>query len=182
MKESILLILLVFLSSQAAEATSVLERNLVECTLSAQPQFEELVLKRLQTQDGHNNIYEDYVLDFAFGDIYGTEVDILGAHEQVRQRIFTSANAEADGVIAAGRDDYQMITEFEHSRLVINLIYQGQNQNNFPTYTMSIEGQGPAFELVYERFGDLLADSEFYSRYDKPLCVSHFNLDEYITN
>lgn len=164
-----------------ALATSTLERNLAECTISTNGTFEEIVLKYIQTEDADMNVYSDYVLDYTQGDLYGASVDILGKHEQVRQRLFTSAMAEGDGVIGIDYRDYQMITVFNHSEVRINLAYEGRDQDDFATYTMSIDGYGPAYRLVKERVEDVLAQSEHYGRYDDPLCVTHFNLDDYIS-
>lgn len=179
--KSYILSLLGILISLPAWGTSTLERNLAECSISTEDYFEEIILKFIQTEDADQNVYADYVLDYTYGDLFGESVDILGRHEQVRKRIFTSAMAEGDGVIALGQRDYQMITVFDHSEVVIQLDYVGQDQDDFSTYRMSLDGEGPAFELVEERLQDILADSEHYGRYDDPLCVTHFDLDEFVT-
>ncbi len=176
-----LLSTLIMIAATQAQATTTLEKNIVECTISSNAAFEEIILKNVQTEDADNNIYEDYVLDYTFGEMFGDSVDIIGRHEQVRNRIFTSANANGDGVIANGSRDYVMIAQYDHSELIVHLTYEGQDQDNFPTYTMSFEGEGPAYELVVERVQDVLADSEHYGRYDNPLCTSHFDLDEFVT-
>ncbi len=164
-----------------AEATSTLEENIVECTVSTSDFFEEIILKFVKTQDADDYVYEDYVLDHTYGEMSGTSVDLLGRHEQVRNRIFTTANADADGVLAVGSRSYEMITQFDHSELIISLNYQGLDQDDFSTYEMTFDGSGPVYELVVERVQDILADSELYERYDNPLCVSHFNLDDFVT-
>ena len=122
------------------------------------------------------------MLDYTEGELDGRTSDIFGRHEQVRDRIFTSANASEDGVIATGAEDYQMIMLFDHSEVVVNLEYQGRDQDNFPTYSMSFAGEGPAYELTVQRVQEKLAASEHYNRFDNPLCVSHFNLNEFVTN
>lgn len=173
--------LAVLMFTVQAQATSILERAIVECTISSQNVFEEISLKFVQTQDADQNVYEDYVLDYTFGELEGASSDIFGRHEQVRERIFTSANASADGVIARGAEDYSMIMRFDHSEVIVHLAYEGQDQDNFPTYTMFFEGEGPAYELVVDKVQDRLADSEHYNRFDNPLCVSHFDLNEFVT-
>ena len=172
---------LVMIFSLQAQATTTLERNIVECTIRSQNSFEEIILKHLQTEDADSNIYENYVLDYTFGELHGDSVDIIGRHEQVRHRLFTSANAEGDGVIREGRGDYVMIAQFDHSELIVNLSYVGQDQDDFPTYNMSFDGGGPVLELVVERVDDVLRDSEHYNPGDDLLCVSHFDLDEFVT-
>ena len=164
-----------------AQATAILEKAIVECTISSQNIFEQISLNFVQTQDADQNIYEDYVLDHTYGELEGRSSDIFGRHEQVRERIFTSANADADGVIARGAESYSMIMRFEHSEVIVNLDYEGQDQDNFPTYTMSFEGDGPAYEITIAKVQEKLADSEHYNRFDNPLCVSHFDLNEFVT-
>ena len=181
MKKYALSLAVLFLAAQA-QATSVLERAIVECTISSQSVFEELSLKFVQTQDADQNVYEDYVLDYTFGELEGNSSDIFGRHEQVRERIFTSSNANEDGVIARGARDYAMIMRFDHSEVIVNLAYEGQDQDDFPTYTMSLDGEGPAYEITVAKMQDKLADSEHYNRFDNPLCVSHFDLNEFVTN
>lgn len=180
MKKYLLLTIMLTTGLQAW-ATSTLEKNIVECTISTNTVFEEIILKHVQTQDADDYVYEDYVLDFTSGDILGESVDILGSHEQVRKRIFTSATAGADGVIASGSSDYVMIAQFDHSELIIKLVYEGRDQDNFATYSMYFEGEGPAYELVVSRVQSILGDSEHYGEFDSPLCVSHFDLDEFVT-
>ncbi len=164
-----------------AQSTSILERNLAECTISSNSTFEEIILKYVETQDADDYIYQDYVLDHTFGELEGESSDILGRHEQIRQRFFTSANAEGDGVIRDGRGDYLMIAQFEQSEFVVALEYVGQDQDDFPTYNMSFDGYGPVFDLVMERVDEALYESEHYDVGDDLLCVSHFNLDEFVT-
>lgn len=180
MKKYLVGVLAVFITMQA-EATTTLEKNIVECTISSNQVFEEIILKFVQTQDADDYVYEDYVLDYTFGEMSGDSVDIIGAHEQIRHRLFTSAIADGDGVIANGREDYVMIAQYEHSELIVHLTYEGQDQDDFPTYTMSFEGEGPVYELVVERVQDVLAESEHYNRYDNPLCTSHFDLNEFVS-
>ena len=163
-----------------ANATSTLERNLVECTISTNHIYEEIVLKSVTLEDGDFNKFHSYTLDLVSGDLDGYESDILGVHEQIRERIFTSANANSDGLYPVQRKDYQLITQFDRSELIVNLIYAGINQNGFTTYEMEIDGYGPVFNLVEDRFNRILDQSDHYEAYDRPLCVTHFNLDDFV--
>lgn len=181
MKKMILTSMVFLAASFEAQATSTLERNIVECTISTSDIFEELILKSVEVQDADNYVYESYVLDHTWGEMEGVSSDIFGRHEQVRSRIFTTANAEADGVIADGARDYVLISQYEHSELIIKLIYEGLDQDDFPTYSMYFEGGGPAYDIVVSSVQDILAESEHYNRFDAPLCTSHFNLDEFVT-
>jgi len=164
---------------QSAFATSVLERNLVECAINTRPDFQEIILKSVTLEDGDLNTFHSFTLDHVQGDLTGLETDILGAHEQVRDRIFTSTNANSGGLYPEHVRDYQLITEFDRSELIVNLLFAGVNQYGFETYEMEIDGYGPVFELVYAKFHSLLDRSNQYEAYDRPLCVTHFNLDDY---
>jgi len=175
------LLVLTFMGySVQAQATSVLERNLVECTISTLGVFEELALKSVTLEDGDLNTFHSYTLDHLSGDLNGYETDILGAHEQVRDRIFTSANANSDGLYPDAGQDYQLITEFDRSELIVFLLYAGVNQYGYETYEIELDGYGPVFDLVYERFHRILDRSDHYEAYDRPLCVTHFNLDDFV--
>ena len=175
-----LLILACLSFSIQAKATSVLERNLVECTISTYGAFEEIALKSVTLEDGDLNTFHSYTLDHLSGDLNAYETDILGAHEQVRDRIFTSANANNDGLYPDMGRDYQLITEFDHSELIVFLLYAGVNQYGFETYEIELDGYGPVFDLVFDRFHRILDRSDHYEAYDRPLCVTHFNLDDFV--
>jgi hypothetical protein len=176
-----LLILTAILAfTQHSKATSVLERNLVECTISTNHIYEEIILKSVTLEDGDFNTFHSYTLDHVSGDLHGYETDILGAHEQVRDRIFTSANANSDGLYPDYGSDYQLITQFDHSELIVNLNFAGVNQHGFETFEIELDGYGPVFDLVFERFHRILDRSDHYQAYDRPLCVTHFNLDDFV--
>lgn len=173
--------LIVLMSVAQAEATSTLDKAIVECSISTQSKFEEISLNFVQTQDADDRIFSDYIMKYTFGELEGASSDIFGRHPQLTETIFTSANAGSDGVIANGQGDYQMIMNFEHSQVIVNLIYLGQDQDDFATYEMSFEGEGPAYEITLERVDEKLENSEHYRSGDNLRCVSHFNLDDFVT-
>ena len=176
-----LLSLIVVISVAQAEATTTLDKAIVECSISTQSKFEEISLNYIQTQDADERIFSDYIMKYTYGELEGVASDIFGRHPQLTETIFTSANANGDGVIANGRGDYQMIMNFDHSQVVVSLLYVGQDQDNFATYEMSFEGEGPAYEITVDRVDEKLRNSEHYNSGDNLLCVSHFNLDEFVT-
>lgn len=163
-------------------ATSVLERNLVECTISDQEYFAQFILKHVTTEDGDLNKYQSYTLDYVNGELYGYEADLLGVHEQLRDRIFTTANADADGVVYEGQNSYQMISEFRTSMVIVNLNYVGKDEYGFDKYEIDFDRRsyGPVFDLVFGKYQEILDGSEIYNAYDRPVCTSHFNLDEFV--
>ena len=140
LKRTFIVIALSLLPIKAIWATSVLERNLVECTISDHNYYAEFILKHVTLEDGDLNTYQSYTLDYVNGELYGHEVDMLGTHEQLRDRIFTTANADADGVVTDGPSSYQMISEFRNSRVIIQLDYAGKDINGFDRYEISLDG------------------------------------------
>ena len=180
LKRTFIVTALCLLPLKSLWATSVLERNLVECTISDQNYYAEFILKHVTLEDGDLNTYQSYTLDYVNGELYGHEVDILGVHEQLRDRIFTTANADSDGVVNDGHNSYQMISEFRNSRVIIQLDYVGKNTNGFDSYEISLDGHGPVFNLVFDKYQEILDGSELYQAYDRPVCTSHFNLDDFV--
>jgi|GEM_PF-2725143 len=209
MKKQLLSLILIFAAANA-NATSTNDEAMVECTLTTgtsgltdnrgellYPNFEELSLNFRTTQgasdidengDEIENIFYDYVMKYSVGNANSgqrgesRESSIFGNHEEYTEVIFTSSNADSDGVVVTGRESYRMTMNIGSSQINVDLRYVGQDQDDFATYTMVWSGYGPAYGITDEKITERLAASEEYGDNDNPLlCVAHYDLDGFVT-
>jgi len=188
MKKHLLSLMILFAAANV-QATTTTDEALVECTLttgtsgdSSFTSFEELSLNLRQTQDADQNVFLDYVMKYTEGSLNSVESDIFGSHPQYTEVIFTSSNADSDGVVVTGEDSYRMTMNIDSSQINVDLIYRGQDQDDFATYEMVWSGYGPAYDITDAKITDKLAASEEYGNNNNPLlCVAHYDLHSFVT-
>jgi hypothetical protein len=161
-------------------ARAQLEKNevyLFTCAIADNPVYQQLAFKYVTVLE-QGGQYQYFVMDVEAGnqtqDIHGE-----GHHLKYVQTLFTTQNADTDRFVMLNRNDYLIEAQYSGSASRSTLSVDMLMLNN-GAFELNLDGFGPLYNQLISEFETVMADSNLYNRFDKPICLSHPNLRNFL--